>query len=295
MDIPNLSNAMCGEFSLHIVLTLYHALRYLTDIQHGLILLVYMAKKKPTTEVKVLTDTSMVPVPPVRKEVVLEGDPDAQLAYATKAANALMGLVSKKKSPVVIRGKTFLEFGDWQVLARFYGATVEIEWTRPLPDGAGYEARALVKRNGEIISSAEGMVTREEKKWRDSDDYAIRSMAQTRTSAKALRNAFGWVAELAGYASTPAEEMPRDAEPMKSYKVTPAPLLKEAEEYQKETIKDLLVALEQPCDTLNMAKNSVYTLTKLDLTPKNYFPIIVALQAKMDENDPIAQHLKTIE
>lgn len=49
---------------------------------------------------------------------------------------------------------------------------------------------------------------RSEKRWGTADEYAVNSMAQTRASAKALRNAFGWVAELAGYQSTPAEEMP---------------------------------------------------------------------------------------
>ena len=140
-----------------------------------------------------------------KRKLVLEGDPEAQLAFATKAANALMTVVHSKKNPVIIQGKQYLEFGDWQVLGRFYGATVEIEWTKLLDKG--YEARAVVKRNGETVSSAEGMCTRDERRWKTADDYAIRSMAQTRTAAKALRNAFGWVAELAGYSATPAEEM----------------------------------------------------------------------------------------
>lgn len=160
-----------------------------------------MAKKKEEVAVAV--------VEPARKELILEGDPEAQLAFASKAANALMSVVGKKKNKVMIQGKQYLEFGDWQVLARFYGATVEIEWTKELPNG--FEARALVKRAGEVISSAEGMCTRDERRWKTADDYAVRSMAQTRTSAKALRNAFGWVAELAGYSATPAEEMPYEA------------------------------------------------------------------------------------
>lgn len=163
-----------------------------------------MAKKK--TKEEPLEPTALVPVAPIKREIVMEGDPEAQLEFATKAANALMKVVSQKPKPVMIRGKQYLEYGDWQVLGRFYGATVEIEWTHKLDNG--YEARALVKRNGEIISSAEGMCTRDEQRWGDADEYAVRSMAQTRTAAKALRNAFGWVAELAGYSATPAEEMP---------------------------------------------------------------------------------------
>ncbi len=256
-----------------------------------------MAKKKKIIEdIKPVQEAAIVVVPQVSKGVVLEGDPDAQLAYAAKAANALMGLMKQKKSPVIIQGKQYLEFGDWQVIARFYGASVEIEWTKPIVDNAGklmgYEARALVRRNGETVASAEGMCMRDEKRWKTADEYAVRSMAQTRTSAKALRNAFGWVAELAGYSATPAEEMPRDVEPMKPYRMNPSSDLQES---QKETIKNLLVALEAPCNTLAQAQKSVMELVRMELVSENYAAIIVALTAKMDETDPLAQHLKTIE
>jgi hypothetical protein len=38
--------------------------------------------------------------------------------------------------------------------------------------------------------------------------FQLRSMAQTRAGAKALRNALAWVVVLAGYSPTPAEELP---------------------------------------------------------------------------------------
>lgn len=141
----------------------------------------------------------------VRKELVLEGDPNEQLAFAKKAADALMNWIKQKPKKVIIRGEQFLEFGDWQILGRFYGATVGIEWSKPI--AGGYEARATVLRNGEVISSAEAMCTKNEANWKNRDEFMLKSMAQTRASAKALRQAFGWVAELAGMRSTPAEEM----------------------------------------------------------------------------------------
>jgi hypothetical protein len=147
---------------------------------------------------------------PAKKTLVLEGDPNAQLEYAQKAAQALMVRVNSKKKQVIIGGKQYLEFGDWQTLARFFGATVGVEWTKPIERAGkleGYEARAIVYQHGETISAAEASCMRAERNWKDRDEFAVKSMAQTRASAKALRNAFGWVAELAGYASTPAEEM----------------------------------------------------------------------------------------
>ena len=38
--------------------------------------------------------------------------------------------------------------------------------------------------------------------------FAIKSMAQTRATAKAISSVFRWVVELAGYSGTPFEEMP---------------------------------------------------------------------------------------
>lgn len=260
------------------------------------------AKKKAST-------TEVIPViVEENKELILEGDPEAQLAFASKAAKALMGIVSQKKNPVMIRGKQYIEFSDWQVLARFYGATVEIEWSRKLEadDGSGniigYEARALVRRNGEIISSAEGMCTRSEKRWRDADEYAVRSMAQTRTSAKALRNAFGWVAELAGYASTPLEEMPPDLhEPIKPYRVErvvddkqflDSEEIEAVRETQKEQIKDLLMQLNVNPKTLSEARTAINAITGVLFFEENYVKIIDILRAKVDSKDPIAEFLK---
>jgi len=146
-----------------------------------------------------------------KKELVLEGDPQAQLEFAMKAANALMTAVAQKKNKVMIRGEQYLEYGDWQTLARFFGATAGVAWSKKLTDekGAfiGYEARAEVLHNGVVISSAEAMCMKAERNWAQRDEFMLRSMAQTRASSKALRNAYGWVAELAGMKSTPAEEM----------------------------------------------------------------------------------------
>lgn len=247
-----------------------------------------MAGKKRTMKLIIKeptpVPTSIVPVVPPKRELILEGDPDAQLAFATKAANALMNLVNQKKNPVTIGGKTYLEYGDWQVLARFYGATVEVEWTEKIVDEKGvmqgYEARVLVKRNGEVISSAEGMCMRDEKRWRNAEDYAIRSMAQTRTAAKALRNAFGWVAELAGYSATPAEEMPQSGRgsenpTMPPFSVTPSVVTK------KQTIMAQLKTLGLELVSKKEYEDAVLEQTKLELKEENYDGIIEALNDKI--------------
>lgn len=176
-------------------------------------------KKKTETAVAVV----QAPTPAVqpKQDLILQGDPDKQLEFAKKAANALM----KAVKPINIQGKPYLQFGGWQTLARFFGATVAIEWTQKLVDDkdklVGYEARAQVLQQGIVISSAEASCMTTEKRWGTAEEFAIKSMAQTRASAKALRNAFGWVAELATdpetglkVQSTPAEEMNYDRSPV---------------------------------------------------------------------------------
>ena len=56
-------------------------------------------------------------------------------------------------------------------------------------------------------TAAESMCSRDEGHWKDSDEYAIRSMAQTRATSRALASVLRLVVSLAGFSGTPAEEM----------------------------------------------------------------------------------------
>jgi hypothetical protein len=57
--------------------------------------------------------------------------------------------------------------------------------------------------------------------------FQLRSMAQTRACAKALRNVFAWVVVLAGYKPTPAEEMTGHEQPIEEIKRMEPPKAKE--------------------------------------------------------------------
>lgn len=75
-------------------------------------------------------------------------------------------------------------------------------------DGHDWEACVEVKTpSGVIVGRAEAMVSRTEETWSRRDDYAVRSMAETRAESRAWRKAIGWVVHMAGYNPTPAEEM----------------------------------------------------------------------------------------
>jgi len=141
-------------------------------------------------------------------------DPKTAIEEGTKAANALMDLVNKRKLAVNISGKKYLKFEAWQTIARFYGYTVKTAKTAYVKYNStqGFEATASVIQtsNGRIVGAAEAICMNDEKNWKGRPLYAIKSMAQTRASAKALRQVLAWVAVLAGFEATPAEEMSVD-------------------------------------------------------------------------------------
>src|SRR3990167_2338734 len=139
-------------------------------------------------------------------------NPGGVVDYGSRVAAMLQDIVSKKKKKVVINNEQYLEFEDWQTVAKFYNVSATVEWVKPLcsKDGSeiiGYEARAnAIRRDGSVVSSAESMCLKTEKLWTNKEIFQVRSMAQTRACAKSLRNVFSWVVVLAGYQSNVAEE-----------------------------------------------------------------------------------------
>lgn len=144
------------------------------------------------------------------QQLALQRAPEIVLQEAARAAQALRDVIERKPNKVVINGKTFLTFEDWQTLGRFYGITVAARATNYLEQGRvrGYECHAeAIRADGQVIGAAQAMCMDDEQKWQDKPLYQLRSMAQTRAQAKALRGVLAWVAVLAGYNPTPAEEM----------------------------------------------------------------------------------------
>lgn len=159
--------------------------------------------------------------------------PEVVLAEARNAAKALKSVLDAKPNKVIMNGEQYLEAEDWATVARFYGVCSKVASSQYIEyAGAhGFEARAVVidVRSGMEISAAEAMCLNDEDKWSTRTKYEwktvqgqrirekvgeeavplfqLKSMAQTRACAKALRNVLAWVVVLAGYKPTPAEEM----------------------------------------------------------------------------------------
>jgi hypothetical protein len=145
-------------------------------------------------------------------ELGVSRDPAIVLEEARRAAAALADVIGSKARPVKFNNEIYLEYEDWTTVARFYGLTARTRSTQYVEYGGarGWEAVADVWSiaTEQVVSTAEAMCLNDEPTWSRKPMFQLRSMAQTRACAKALRNVLSWVVVLAGYRGTPAEEMP---------------------------------------------------------------------------------------
>ena len=133
-------------------------------------------------------------------------DPVEVLDEAARVAGALKGAIDAGGMVQKIGRNEHVRVEGWQTLGSMLGIAPYVVWTRKIEDG--WEARAEARTvDGRVVSAAEAMVTTRERNWKDAEEYAVRSMAQTRAISKALRGPLSFVVTLAGYSGTPAEEM----------------------------------------------------------------------------------------
>jgi hypothetical protein len=177
-------------------------------------------------------------------------DPELVIARAVKVADVLARVVREKQLFIRIRGEEYVRVEGWTLLGSMLGVFPVVEWTRKLEDGweARVEARTL---DGRVVGAAESECMRSEAKWAKADDYAIRSMAATRATSKALRLPLGFIMKIAGFDPTPAEEITADSaptaelEPERPRRSRAEPVAVTVE--QLEEIQALLLSLRQ-CD-----------------------------------------------
>lgn len=152
--------------------------------------------------------TSMELEPAANRTLFRTDDPVEVLEVAGRVATALKGALTAGGMVQRIKGHDHVRIDGWQTLGAMLGVSAYVVWSRPTPeDGGGWEARAEARTvDGRVVGAAEAMCTHAERNWEHSDEYAVRSMAQTRAMSKALRGPLGFVITLAGHDATPAEE-----------------------------------------------------------------------------------------
>ncbi len=143
-----------------------------------------------------------------QQQVTLFGtnDPALVVQAATEAARPLAEVVRKQGLIVKIGQGEHVLVDGWTLLGSMLGVFPVVVSTTQLENGweATVEARTLA---GSVVGRGDSMCLRSEQRWAKADEYAIRSMAQTRATSRALKGPLGFVMKLAGFESTPAEEM----------------------------------------------------------------------------------------
>jgi hypothetical protein len=133
-------------------------------------------------------------------------DPVEVIEKATRVANALKAVMVQKNLVKHIQGKEYPLVEAWQLAAAMLNLNPIIESTARVENG--WEAVCVLHNGlGRLVGRAEAQCLATERTWKDRDDFARRSMAQTRATGKALRASLGFIMTLAGYEATPAEEM----------------------------------------------------------------------------------------
>ncbi len=139
-------------------------------------------------------------------EMVELSTPTDIMAFAT----SLKEMIVQNHLFSDIRGKNYVNVEGWQIAGAFTGIFPVVEKCENLSDDTCYRYRAEVSlkdKEGATVGYGVAICTNKEAGKKSFDEYAVASMAQTRAVGKAFRLKIGWLLKVAGYETTPAEEM----------------------------------------------------------------------------------------
>lgn len=222
-------------------------------------------------------------------------EPQEVLEEARKAAAALQDVIKTKAKPVMMNGEQYLEFEDWQTVGKFYGVTAKVVDTEYVEYGnaKGFIARAVAIRviDGMEISGAEAMCMNDEANWKAKPLFQLRSMAQTRACAKSLRNILAWVVVLAGYKTTPAEEMTGNEG--NSNQSKPAANNNQASDPQRKAIYAITKSMELTPEDVKIIMQKRYSVdSSTALTKEQANDLITYLKGKQESGDPLDEFIE---
>lgn len=139
---------------------------------------------------------------------MLDLPPKQMVDQVSSMANILSDIIEKQKMFQPFNGKKYVTVDGWCTLGTMLGILPAERDVHETDDGWYAKVDLVNKNSGVVVGSASAICSRDEKSWKDRPAYAVRSMAITRATGKAYRLAFSWIMNMAGYQSTPAEEMP---------------------------------------------------------------------------------------
>lgn len=212
-----------------------------------------------------------------QKQVELN-TPNQILEFAT----SLKEMIVQNKLYTDIKGKNYVNVEGWQIAGAFTGTYPIVEKVEQIPTAnpREYKYRAEVSlrdKDNNVVGYGVALCSNKEHGKTGFDEYAVASMAQTRAVGKAYRMKIGWLLKVAGYETTPAEEMDAVQKAQEAETVE--------KPVAKPSVRDIsyaVSALEQ-CKTMDDLKKT-YAVFTYDL---KIHPEVVAkkdeLKAKLSE------------
>lgn len=177
------------------------------------------ASAEPGAGTRMAQEEVVLPSPPAPSApLTIFGSNDAVeiINRASHVATALKEVIVKQHLYATISGKNYVTVEGWELAGTLLGVFPRLEWTRRIRGSEsadyqrdGWEARVAAVHIGSdnVLGVAEQMCVRDEPTWKGREDFALRGMAQTRATSRALRIPLGFVMKLAGFEATSAEEM----------------------------------------------------------------------------------------
>lgn len=133
----------------------------------------------------------------------------AKPAEVVQMASVLKDYIVKQGLYTNIKGKNYSHVDGWQFAGFLSGLNAIVDEPKDLSTDKEikWSCSAKIYFQDKIVGTGFALCSSKESTKKGFDEYAILSMAQTRSIGKAYRNKIGWIMKLAGYQSTPSEEM----------------------------------------------------------------------------------------
>ena len=141
-----------------------------------------------------------------RTENVSLANPQDVISFAGE----LKKLIIENRLFTNIKGKNYVNVEGWQIAGAFTGLYPIVESVENISEPPMVKYRAEVSlrdKEGNKVGYGVAICSNREAGKTGFDEYAVASMAQTRAVGKAFRLKIGWLLKVAGYETTPAEEM----------------------------------------------------------------------------------------
>jgi hypothetical protein len=174
-------------------------------------------------------------------------DPHIALDRMAEIAKVLVELVRSQGLAVKIRGNEHLRVEAWRALGGMIGVHPVTAWSTLNETGDGYLVRVEARtRSGEVVGASEAECSHSERAWANRENHALRAMAETRATSRALRGPLGQIVVLAGYEASAAEEMPIEESKAPPTASTPRiPQQLKPTDGQKQRVRDLFAHLHE--------------------------------------------------